>query len=391
MTHHDEYALPPLHPDTVSVHGGREVDPATGAVTPPIHVSTTFERDVDGSYPRGHMYARYSNPNRSQLEGCLARLEAGEGALAFASGSAATMSVLQLLGPGAHVVMSEDCYYGTRRLAGTLFSRWGLECTLVDTSDTDAVAAAIRPETRLLWVESPTNPLMRIADLDALARLAREHNVVSVCDNTIATPIFQNPIRHGFDLVVHSTTKFIGGHSDLLGGAVVYREGFHMADTLRDIQAMGGAVPAPFDCWLLLRSLGSLGVRVRAQAQGAATLVTRLAEHPAVEEVFHPAHPDHVHYARAQACLPGGSGLFSFTLRDGGETARRVVAGTRLFVRATSLGGVESLIEHRASIEGPGTATPENLIRVSTGLEHVEDLWHDLEQAIARATSGDAG
>lgn len=376
----------PLHPDTLSVHAGRAIDTDTGAVTPPIHMSTTFQRDADGDYSRGHVYARHSNPTRSQLENCLARLEGGAGAMAFASGSAATMAVLQLLRPGDHVLLTEDCYHGTRHQLDTIFRPWGIECTRVDTSDTDAVATAFRPRTRLLWIESPSNPLQRVSDLDALAELARARDVITACDNTVATPVFQSPLRHGIDLVVHSTTKFLGGHSDLLGGAVIHREGFPLAGALRNIQTAGGAVPAAFDCWLLLRSISSLGVRVRAQAATAVSLAHRLDCHPEVSAVFHPMHPGHPHHERARACMPGGSGLLSFTVRGGGDVARRIAVETRLFTRATSLGGVESLIEHRASIEGPGTRTPDNLLRLSVGLEHGDDLWRDLDGAITRAS-----
>lgn len=387
MAEHSDGPAHALHADTVSVHEGREIDPATGAVSAAIHMSTTFQRDADGGYSRGHVYTRQSNPNRTQLEHCLARLEKGAGALAFASGSAATMAVFQLLRPGDHVVLTEDCYYGTRHQLESLFGPWGLEFSRVDTADNEAVAAAIRPQTRLLWIESPSNPLQRVTDLEALAEPARARDIITVCDNTVATPVFQNPLGHGIDLAVHSTTKFLGGHSDLLGGAVIHRDGFPLAGALRDIQTAGGAVPAAFDCWLLLRSISSLGVRVRAQAATALSLAERLHEHPAVEAVFHPMHPAHPHHARARHYLEGGSGLLSFTLRDGGDVARRVAGAAQLFTRATSLGSVESLIEHRASIEGAGTRTPDNLLRLSVGLEHVEDLWRDLDQAITEAAT----
>ena len=382
MTRSSDDHATDFRPDTLAVHAGRQVDPHTGAVTPAIQPSTTFQRDADGGYSRGHVYTRQSNPNRAQLEQCLAALEGGADAHAFASGSAATMAVLQLLRPGDHVVLTEDCYYGTRHLLETLFGQWGLTFTRVDTTDIDAVAAAIEPSTRLLWIESPSNPLLRVSDLEALVQLAREHDLLTVCDNTVATPVFQNPLRHGFDLVVHSTTKFLGGHSDLLGGAVIQRAGFPHADNLRNIQVAGGAVPAAFDCWLLLRSISSLGVRVRAQAASAHALARRLNEHPAVEAVFHPLLPNQPHHERARRYLPGGCGLLSFTLRGGENKARQVAAATRVFTRATSLGSVESLIEHRASIEGPGTRTPDNLLRMSVGLEDVEDLWEDLDQAL---------
>lgn len=379
----DRHAVDGLHPDTLAVHEGRSVDPVTGAVTPAIHPSTTFERDPDGSYPRGHIYSRQSNPGRDALEQCLARLECGARALAFASGSAATMAVLQLLQPGDHVLVTDDAYHGTRHQLENLFKRWGLGHDRVDTTDTEQVKAAVKERTRLIWIESPSNPLQGISDLAALADLAREKGLITVCDNTLATPVNQNPLRHGIDLVVHSTTKYLGGHSDLLGGAVIHRDGFPLAESLHDIQTAGGAVPSAFDNWLLLRSISSLGVRVRAQTASALALAERLAAHPAVERVFHPLHAGHRDRARAQRYLPGGSGLLAFTVRGDGDDALRVVAGTRLFTRATSLGGVESLIEHRASIEGEGSRTPVNLIRVSVGLEHLDDLWRDLSAALS--------
>lgn len=371
-----------LHRDTLAVHAGRSVDPSTGAVTPPIHTSTTFERAPDGGYPQGHVYSRQSNPGRTSLESCLAQLEQTDEALAFASGSAATMAVFQLLKPGDHVLVTEDAYHGTRHQLENLFQHWQVEHDRVDTTDTDAVARSIRSNTRMLWIESPSNPLLRVSDLARLADLGRTQNLITVCDNTLATPVFQNPLIHGIDLVLHSTTKYLGGHSDLLGGAVMHGAEFEDAERLRDIQAAGGAVPSAFDCWLLLRSISSLGVRVRAQAASAHEIAIRLGEHPAVEDVFHPLHPDHRDHERAQVYLPGGTGLISFTVRGDERAAMATVAETRLFTRATSLGGVESLIEHRASIEGQGTKTPSNLIRLSIGLEHVDDLWADLEQAL---------
>lgn len=372
----------PLHRDTLAVHAGRSVDPTTGAVTPPIHTSTTFERSTDGAYSRGHVYSRQSSPGRTTLEACLARLEQADESLAFASGSAATMAVFQLLQPGDHVLVTEDAYHGTRHQLENLFRHWQVEHDRVDTTDAEAVARNIRSNTRMLWIESPSNPLLRVSDLALLADLGREYGLITVCDNTLATPVFQNPLAHGIDLVVHSTTKYLGGHSDLLGGAVMHRGGFEGGERLRDIQTAGGAVPSAFDCWLLLRSISSLGVRVRAQAASAHQIAMRLGDHPAVEAVFHPLHPGHRDHERAKVYLPGGTGLVSFTVRGDERAAMAVVAGTDLFTRATSLGGVESLIEHRASIEGEGTKTPLNLIRLSIGLEHIDDLWADLEQAL---------
>lgn len=374
---------PHHHPETLAVHAGRSVDPETGAVAPALHSSTTFERDPDGAYSRGHIYARNSNPTRARLEECLAALEDGAGAWSFSSGSAATSAVLQCLEPGMHVVVTEDAYHGTRHLLDTLFRRWGIRHDRVDTSDTDAVASALRPETRLLWIESPSNPLQRVADLEALAELAAEREVVTVCDNTLASPVRQNPLRHGIDLVVHSTTKYLGGHSDLLGGAVIGREHGPWHDELAEIQATAGAISSPRDDWLLLRSLATLPVRVERQAGTAGALAEWLAGHPAVAEVFHPALEDHPQRERVARYLPGGTGLLALRMKGGETAAWKLVQGVRLFTRATSLGGVESLIEHRASIEDAATRTPPDLVRISVGLEHPEDLLGDLKQALA--------
>ena len=375
---------PDHHPETDAVHAGRSVDPETGAVTPALHTSTTFERATDGDYPRGHIYARNSNPTRARLEECLATLEQGAQAWTFGSGSAATAAVFQCLEPGMHVLVTEDAYHGTRHLLDTLFRRWGITHNRVDTSDTKAVAEAIRPETRLLWIESPSNPLQRVADLEALAELAAAQDVVSVCDNTLASPVLQNPLRHGLDLVVHSSTKYLGGHSDLLGGAVIAQSKAPWRERLGEIQAAAGAVSSPRDDWLLLRSLATLPVRVRRQSETASRIAAWLADRPEVAEVFHTGLHDHPQRDRIRRYLDGGTGLLSLRMRDGEAAAWGLVNGVRLFTRATSLGGVESLIEHRASIEDAATRTPADLVRISVGLEHPEDLLGDLEQALAR-------
>ncbi len=375
-----------LHPETLAIHAGRSVDPVTGAVTPPIHPSTTFERDRDGSYSRGHDYTRGSNPTRRSLEQCLATLEGADHALAFASGSAAGMAVFQCLRPGDHVLVTEDAYHGTRHQLASLLADWDIDHDRIDTTSPAAVAEAMRAETRLLWIESPSNPLQRVADLKALTELARAREVVTVCDNTLATPVFQQPLAHGIDLVVHSTTKYLGGHSDLLGGALMFNHGLPWRDRLGNIQASAGAVPSPWDAWLLLRSLSSLPLRVHRQAESAGELARRLGAHPAVAEVIHPGLDSHPQHALAQRYLPGGTGLLAVRMRDGEKAAWNTVNATRLFTRATSLGGVESLIEHRASIEGSGSLTPPDLIRISVGLEHPDDLWRDLEQAIGQAS-----
>ncbi|HET7306962.1 MAG TPA: aminotransferase class V-fold PLP-dependent enzyme [Gammaproteobacteria bacterium] len=372
-----------LHPETLAVHAGREVDTETGAVALPIHPSTTFERAADGGFPHGHIYTRYANPTRTHLETCLAALEGGAEAAAFASGTAAAMTVFQALGPGAHAVASADAYHGILRLLREIMAPWGLAVTLVDTSDLDAVRAAIRPETRLLWAETPSNPLLKISDLDALAAIAHDANAISVCDNTFATPILQRPLDHGFDVSMLSTTKYLGGHSDVLGGALVTRTADSFWGRLRFLQGAGGAVPSPFDCWLVLRGAATLSLRVRAATENAGRLAEYLADHARVERVYYPGlstHPGHVLAARQ---MNGFGGVLSFTVKGGEGAAIDTAARVRLIKRATSLGGVESLIEHRASIEGPETQTPRNLLRLSVGVEHVDDLIADLDEALA--------
>lgn len=368
--------------DTLAIHAARQPDPSTGAIAPPLVMSTTFERDADGTYPRGHYYGRAGNPNRGDLEAALAALEDGAGACAFASGQQATLSIFMGLRPGDHVVVAHDCYWGTRQQLRAQLAPLGVTHSTVDTTDLAAVAAAFTPATRLLWAETPSNPLLRVSDLAALAALAHARGAVLVADNTFATPVLQRPLRLGADLVLHSTTKYIGGHSDLTGGVVVVREPGPWLTSLRAFQLEGGGVPSPFDCWLARRSLMTLPVRVRTQAASAAALAKRLAQHPAVTAVHYPGLSSHPQHDIARRQMAGFGAMLSFEVRGGMTEALGVAARLRLFTRATSLGGVESLVEHRASMEGPGTATPASLLRVSVGLEDESDLAADLAQAL---------
>lgn len=369
--------------ETVAVHAGAEVDPATGAVTPPIHPSTTFEREPDGSFPHGHIYSRSSAPNRAALEACLTALEGGAGAVAFASASAATSAVFQSLAPGDHVVAPLDAYFGTGKLLREVYAGWGLATTFVDMTDLGAVEKAVRPTTRLVWAESPSNPLWKVSDLGRIAAIARAAGARFVCDNTTATPILSSPFKLGADLIVHATTKYLGGHSDVLGGIVVARERGPLFDRLRTLQTAGGAVPSPFDCWLLLRGIRTLPYRVRAQSEHALKLSTFLAGHPRVERVHYPGLPSHPGHEVAKRQMAMFGGMLSVQVKGGAEVAMGVAAKMRVFTRATSFGGTESLVEHRASIEGAGTTTPANLLRVSIGLEHPDDLIEDFSQALA--------
>jgi len=296
--------------------------------------------------------------------------------------SAATAAVFQSLAPGQHVVAPVDAYFGTGKLLRDVFAGWGLESTFVDMTDLRAVEAAVRPTTTLLWAESPSNPLWKISDLVRLGAIAKTVGARFVVDNTTATPILQSPFKHGADVVVHATTKYLGGHSDVLGGALVVRERGPWLDRLRLLQTSGGAVPSPFDCWLVLRGIRTLPYRVRAHSANALQVATFLASHPRVEAVHYPgllSHPGH-EVARRQMSMFGG--MLSLQVRGGADAAMAVAAKVRLFTRATSFGGTESLLEHRASIEGPRTRAPENLLRVSVGLEHHEDLIADLAQAL---------
>ena len=374
--------------ETRAVHAGRHIDPATGAVTPPIHLSTTFERSADGEYPRGFSYAREDNPNRRALEECLAALEGGTQAICFASGLAVATALVQGLEPGDHIVAPDDVYWGLRKVIGGLFGKWGLETSYVDMTDIDAFHAALRPTTRLVWVETPSNPLMKITDLPAIAALSRGAGpkIVTVCDGTFATPVLQRPLDCGIDMVVHSTTKYLSGHSDVVGGALITRHDNYLFERARQAQRYGGSVPSPFDCWLTRRGIDTLPWRVRAHSENALRIAQFLEAHPAVEGVHYPGLPSHLGHKTAARQMSAFGGMLSFRVRGTRETAMQTAANCRLFLRATSLGGAHSLIEHRASIEGPNTLTPQNLLRCSIGLEHTDDLIEDLEQALGSAT-----
>ena len=368
--------------ETLAVHAGHSPDPSTGAVTPPIHLSTTFEREADGQYRGGLIYSRYANPNRTALEECLAALEGGAGAASFASGSAATAAMLQSLEAGAHVIAPDDAYFGTTKLMRDIFGPWKLEVTLADMSDLRAVEGALRPSTRLIWIETPSNPLLRVVDIARLAEIARAHSALCVVDNTWATPVLQRPLSLGADVVMHATTKYLGGHSDVLGGALVWRADGPVAQRIRAIQTSVGAVPSPFECWLTMRGVRTLPWRVHAHSANALTLATYLASHRRIERVHYPGLPDHAQHEIAGRQMSGFGGMLSLEVRGGRDTAMELAARLRIVTRATSLGGTESLIEHRASVEGPGTRAPENLLRLSVGLEHVDDLIEDFDQAL---------
>jgi len=373
--------------ETLAVHAGHHPDPATGAVSPPIYLSTTFAREADGTLPHGFIYARSDNPTRNELERSLAALEGGEIAIAFASGMAATSAVFQSLLPGEHVIAPQDAYYGTAKLLREVMAGWGLASTLVYMADPHAVAQAVTPHTRLIWIETPSNPTLAITDIARVSAIARAAGARCVCDNTWATPLLQRPLALGCDLVMHSTTKYLGGHSDLTGGALVAPEDDDWAARLRTLQALGGGVPSAFDCWLLMRGMRSLPWRMRGHCENAGIVAAFLADHPAVAVVHYPGLPGDPGHPVASRQMSGFGGMVSVQVKGGAEAALEVVRRVNLFTRATSLGGPESLIEHRASVEGPESRTPPGLLRLSIGLEHPDDLVEDLDQALFGATT----
>jgi cystathionine gamma-synthase len=369
---------------TLAVHAGRQPDP-TGGVAPPIHLATTFERDPDGVPLGGHTYTRESNPGQTLLEDALAPLEGGEAALAFASGMAAGIAVFQALEPGAHVVLPDDAYYGFRVAAREVFPAWGITSSLVDMQDPSTVRAAIRKDTRLVMIETPSNPLMKVADIAAITEIARGAGAVTLVDSTFATPAITRPLALGADIVLHSTTKYFGGHSDVQGGALVFREKGALFEKVAHLRHLLGAVASPFGSWLVLRGLRTLACRVAAHSANALAVAEALAAHPAVLVVHYPGLPTHAGHEVARRQMSAFGGMLSFQVRGGREAALRVVSRARLFVRATSLGAVESLIEHRASSEGPASTTPQDLLRVSVGLEDPADLIEDLREALKPA------
>ena len=369
---------------TRAIHVGQDPDPRTGAVTVPIYQTSTFVQDGVGQH-RGWEYARTGNPTRDALQECLASLEGAEACVAFASGLAAEDAIFRLLSPGDHVVMADDVYGGTWRQVAQVHQPWGLQVTPVDLSDLDATRAAVTDDTRLIWAESPTNPLLKVVDIAALAQLAHDVGARLVVDNTFATPALQQPLALGADLVVHSTTKYLGGHSDVVGGAVCTDTA--TAERLAFLQNAVGAVPGPFDSWLTLRGIKTLGIRMDRHCRNAMTIARMLAGHPAVAEVRYPGLPDHPQHELAARQMPGFGGMVSFRVAGGASRAMEVAARTRLFFLAESLGGVESLIEHpgvmtHASVAGTALEVPDDLLRISVGIEDVDDLLVDLDAAL---------
>ncbi|MDB5020790.1 MAG: cystathionine gamma-synthase [Pedobacter sp.] len=367
--------------ETIAIHGGNIIKSSTGDVTQPLSLSTTFVRDENGEYPGGHMYSRVSNPNRASLEKLLANLEHGIEACAFASGNAAGMSVFQALKPGSHIIAPDDMYWGFKKQLQTIFAD-SLVIDFVDLTQLDLVESYIKPNTVMIWTETPSNPLLKITDILGISAIARKHKLVLACDSTFASPCLQNPILLGADIVMHSTTKYIGGHSDVIGGALITAKKDELWEKIRNIQQVGGSVPSPFDCFLLVRSIKTLPHRMRGHCSNGMALARFLENHPKIEAVYYPGLPSHPQHEIARSQMSDFGGMLSILVKGSVEETKRVVNSVRLFAQATSLGGIESLIEHRYSIEGPDTKTPKNLLRISVGLENIDDLIADFEQAL---------
>lgn len=377
------------------IHAGQAPDPTTGAVMMPIYATSTYAQESPGKH-KGYEYSRTKNPTRFAYEQCMADLESGTRGFAFASGMAAIATIIELLQPGDHVVVSDDVYGGTYRLFQNVRRRSaGLEFSFVDFTDIHKIAAAIGPNTKMLWVETPTNPLLKLADLRAIAQLARKHHLIAVADNTFATPIAQRPLEFGFDIVMHSATKYLNGHSDVIGGVVVVGEMAELADKMGYLQNAVGAVAGPFDSFLVLRGLKTLSVRMQRHAENAMELAKWLEKHPKVEKVYYPGLPSHVQYDLALQQMHNFGGMISVQLKGNLEDTKQMLSRCQIFALAESLGGVESLIEHpaimtHASIprdDRERMGISDNFIRLSVGIEDVVDLQADLNQAMQGGTS----
>lgn len=377
---------------TRAIHAGQEFDPTTGAVIPPVYQTSTFVQEHVGGLRKGYEYARGTNPTRDALQTLIADLEGGSHGLSFASGLAAEDAVLRgLLRPGDHVLMGNDVYGGTHRLANRILAPWGVQLSTVEMSDVDAVAEAIRPETRMLWLETPSNPLMKITDIEAVAVLGHEHDTTVVVDNTFASPALQTPLALGADLVVHSATKYLGGHSDVLGGLVATSDA-RIAEQVGFLQFAAGGVSAPWEVFLTIRGIKTLQIRMARHSDNAEAVAKELVDHPAVEAVYYPGLPEHPGHEVAARQMRRFGGMVSFALRGGAPAARIFAESTSVFQLAESLGGVESLVNYpaemtHASVRGTELEVPDNIIRLSVGIEDPDDLVADVQTALRRLTS----
>lgn len=378
---------------TKAIHAGQEPEPLSGAVTMPIYQTSTYVQEELGKH-KGYEYARTQNPTRSALEACIASLENGKHGLAFGSGLAATNTVMNLLSKGDHVVVGDDVYGGTFRIFDKVYTRYGVEFTFIDARDPANFEKAIRPETKMLWIETPTNPMLRLADIKTLSELARKKKILSVVDNTFASSYLQRPLDLGADVVLHSTTKYMGGHSDVVGGAIVTSDD-QVEERLRFHQNAVGAVPGPFDSWLVMRGLKTLSLRMREHCKNADAIAKHLEKHPAIEKVVYPGLTTHPQHELAKKQMDGFGGMVSCVVRGGLENARTVLNNTKLFALAESLGGVESLIGHPATMTHASIpkeireerGITDGLIRLSCGIEDVEDLIADLDNALSKIES----
>ncbi|HET7904180.1 MAG TPA: PLP-dependent transferase [Candidatus Eisenbacteria bacterium] len=371
--------------ETLAVHAAAGPEPGAGDIAPPIQLSTTYLHTPEGAPVGvgGHIYTRDSNPTQSRLETALSAIEGGEAALVFGSGVAAGAGLLQALEPGSHVLFHRDIYYAFKTAARDYLPRWGVEASFADLSDEAAARAAVRPNTRLLWAETPTNPMMEVLDLAPLSRIARAAGARLLVDGTFATPALQRPLALGADLVLHSTTKYLGGHSDVQGGALVFAKRDEVHDRVLHGREILGPVASPFSSWLVLRGIRTLACRMERHSASALAVARALESHPRLSAVLYPGLPSHRGHAVAARQMSAFGGMMSLRVKGGRAAAVEVASKVRLFVNATSLGGVESLLEHRASMEGPNTTTPDDLIRISIGLEHPDDLIADLTRALA--------
>lgn len=368
--------------DTIAAHAGVSPEPVAGGLTPPIHLSSTYQRDADGNYAKGFVYGRADNPTRQLLESTLAELEGGAAGAAFSSGQAAVHALFATLAPGDRVILPNDVYHGVRTLLLEEFAPWGVKAIFADLWDEGASAEALKGGARLVWAETPSNPLLRITDIERLAAQAKRAGALLAVDNTWATPALQRPIALGADLVMHSTTKYLSGHGDVLGGALVGRNDDALFARIRKVQKNVGAMQAPFDAWLVLRGIRSLGARMRVHCENAQLIAEFLSAREGVTVVHYPGLESHPGYGVAMRQMKDTGGMLSIQVAGGAAKATQVAARVKLFTRATSLGSTESLIEHRRSVEGPHSTTPDDLLRLSIGLEDAADLIEDLDQAL---------
>jgi len=369
--------------ETIAIKSTENKFSDSAPVSMPIYLSSTYKRNSDGSYMNDFVYSRTNNPNRAIVEESIAILENGNHAFAFSSGMAAVSAVFQSLKSGDHILLPDDIYFAIKKLMEEVFKRWDLSYDLVDMSNVETVKKAVKPNTALIWVESPSNPQLKLSDIEAIAEIAHKNKALCAVDNTWLTPVFQNPLELGADIVVHSTTKYFGGHSDVIGGCVVMNDEI-IAEKIKNIQVLSGAVPAPFDCWLIARGIQTLHLRIKKQSKNAMKLAKYLENHPKIEKVNYPGLKSHPQHLLAKNQQKKGFGAMLSVLIKGTESETTAIAAKlAYFTLATSLGGVESLVEHRKSVEGPDSPTPNNLLRISVGIEHIDDLIADWKNALS--------